>query len=291
MIPKCRIIGFRDRDMEWSGGLRDSAPGGKIHPVDPAAVANFKRILAEQEAAGRPRRSRPQPPKPRRKQLDADLARKRDELLARSRAAGNAKKKITNDKQETNMKRFDEQHIYSAHLDYVRQPTNMTVIAQLAGMSPNTLSKRFTALGLPARDRGGHFTAEETARICQVHDIQPHMVVGAPDESEHQLATAATVDLKEKPNRRPRATTAPEQNTPPAATETSAEKEAIDLPLVRPVQEPAETKNTELANKPADPDSISSQLALLQDLLAHAEAQSITVSGKLSLQLTAEINF
>lgn len=111
-----------------TGRTRDDYRGGKIHPVDPAAVARLRKIVAEQEA----RRTQP------RQKVSVVTA-----LLARQREreAAGENSMITAD--------LDYKDAARLHVEHYQKGESAQQCADRAGVSLNTVLNRWRKLGAP----------------------------------------------------------------------------------------------------------------------------------------------
>jgi len=223
-----RFVGVNDREFilrTGSGG--EDHGGGKIYPVDPAAVAHFKAVLAQQQAE--PARQRRPSPGIRRGgngRLDADLQRKVDELKERARqraAAAQAETKEL-DVTEKQVSELTETAVREAHGRF-SQGESVKTLADELGVPWQTLRGQFRRYGLPA--------GREGARKRQ------------PVRAAAKVETA-----------------------------------------VVPVQATAVA-----ADGPTSPNDLREQLGVIQELLSLAEAQSVTLRGRISVDLHAEVAF
>lgn len=264
--------------------LRDHAPtdlrmeggGGRIYSVDPDAAARLKAMIAEQEAA-QPRRRKPTGIKRASNGLDADLARRRDEVLARAaekKAAQEAEaetQKKTGDDTMRQLKMTDEE-IMAAHRRYVVEKLSLEQLTRDLPVSENTMGTYFSRLDLPIRTREGKWTIRGQARVCQLHSLTLDDVTDVVNEAEVKLkpATKKASPKADKPKiARP---------TPPTPSANGSGQETAVARYVAPVAV-------------ATGGDMGSQIAALQSFLATAQAQNVTVSGSVQIQLSAVIEF
>lgn len=234
------------RDLRTSGG------GGTIYPVDPAAVARFKEIVAKQAAE-----KRPSPTVTRRETgikrtssgLDSDLAKKvaatKARMEAKKAAAAAAESEAATEpepvkKNEEIMSEkpiktgLSDEQIRVLHGRYLAGES-MRKLAAEAGISWQRLSGIFQQEGLPGRPyltKQGH--------------------VGR--------------------NR------GPKKNQKPAVKKQET--------AVVPVQETAVATNGH-----TPPGDLREQLGMVQELLSLATAKNIRLSGKIHIELSAEVEF
>lgn len=196
--------------------LRDTVIGGKIHDVDPKAVARLKQLLATDKSRTyvKPQATAVAP------KLKGGGFNNR--LPKRSETKPEQECVMSN---KTN-KTVDSDGILACHQRYMVGIESLRVIAADIGMPWQQLQAKFKEAGLPKRN-GQPFNT------------------GGRRKSVSETETA--------------------------------------------VSDPEVTPSAPLAV--AHPAEISSQLAMLQEILENAQAQSIKVSGKLHLELVAEIQF
>lgn len=145
------------------------AVGGRIRPVDPAAVERFKRIMAEQEQeTGRPT-AKARKRRPRRPGIDPDLKRKANVHAARRRAqalAEREQKENLGGKQapetiqdetieETMMSgevEVTNEQLMACHKRYMAGVESLRVIAADVNVSWQALQAMFKEADLPKRD-------------------------------------------------------------------------------------------------------------------------------------------
>ena len=254
-----RVVGFDDREFTLHTGSDGEAGGGKIYPVDPAAVAHFKAVLAEREATKRPSARRVTGIKRASTGLDNDLQRKVNaaaERVAAKKAAAAAvggeaataeapvSVKKNEDEETMNNQKLTSEQVVALHGRYMAGE-NIRVLATEAGIPWQRLSGIFRQEGLPPRPylgKGGNVS----------HKRGP------------KSRNAAT----------PRKSPAPKTAVVPAPT------------AVVPAQETAVA-----TNGPMQTGDLRQQLTLIQELLGLAEAQSVTLHGKISVELHAEVAF
>jgi len=223
-----RVVGINQQEFDIRTGRGDQdAGGGKIHEVDPAAVAHFKAVLAAQP----PRK--PQGISSQRQgsaRVDPDIRRKANELAARARAIAIAQA-AQPDQEAKEMNVMDEQ-VHEFTEPFVRKVherfssgESVKALANELGVPWQTLRAQFRRYGLPA---------------------------GRTDVKKRKPVRAAS-----------KAETA-----------------------VVPVRETAVA-----VHAPASSGELRAQLVVIQELLTLAEAQSVTLSGKISVDLHAEVAF
>lgn len=273
--------GFIDDDVANGAAphdLRTSGGGGKIYEVDPAAVAHFKACLAQQEATVRPWQRQAPAGIKRAGRLDTDLQRKINELRERAKARADAKEAKENTAVSTS-KKMTEEELVSAHRRYVLSGLSLAAIAEDWSISSTPMRHQWQRLELPLRDRGGRFTPAELTRICEVHGLTPAEIVGNP-------ANVPDSQAPDFPAQNVRAQTSKlepvvvfRNGAPVPFAATAADDDDEQEPTATAV---ATTDGRGLT-------AVNEQLAALQSLLAMAEARSVTISGKISVQLTAEV--
>ncbi len=273
--------GFIDDDVANGAAphdLRTSGGGGRIYEVDPAAVAHFKACLAQQEATVRPwQRKQPTGIKADGR-LDADLQRRLNALRERAKARADAKEAKENTAVSTS-KKMTEEELVRAHRRYVLSGLSLAAIAEDWSITGTPMRHQWQRLELPLRDRGGRFTPAELTRICQVHGLTPAEIVGNP-------ANVPDLQAADFPAQNVRAQTSKlepvvvfRNGAPVPFASTAADDDDEHEPAATAV---ATTDGRGLT-------AVNEQLAALQSLLAMAEARSVTISGKISVQLTAEV--
>jgi len=220
-----RFVGLNDREFILRTGGDGDAGGGRIYPVDPAAVAHFKAVLAQQQAE--PTRMRRPSPGIRRGgngRLDADLQRKVNELAERARARAAAHAALEElDVAKNEAVELTETAVREAHGRF-SQGESVKALATELGVPWQTLRAQFRQYGLPAGRQG--------ARKRQ------------PVRAAAKVETAVV---------------------------------------------PAQA--TAVAASPTPPTDLREQLGVIQELLSLAEAQSVTLRGKISVELHAEVAF
>ncbi|MCB8988107.1 MAG: hypothetical protein H6661_10210 [Ardenticatenaceae bacterium] len=225
---------FPTTDDDAPRDLRTEGGGGKIYPIDPAAVAHFKAVLAQQQVeSDRKRRPSPGIRRGGNGRLDADLQRKIDELQVRARqraAAAQAETKEL-DVTEKRVNELTETAVREAHGRF-SQGESVKTLADELGVPWQTLRGQFRRYGLPA--------GREGARKRQ------------PVRAAAKVETAVV----------------PVQAT---AVATNGHAQPDDL-------------REQLA-------VIQEQLAVIQELLGLAEAKQVTLRGKISVELHAEVAF
>lgn len=184
------------------------------------------------------------------------------------------------DKQEYGMRqKMDDEELVAAHRRYVMENLTLKELAETSPMSADPLRKHFNRLGLPTRTRGSNaWASDDLARVCLVHDLQPDEVPGptggeeqevGPEVKEYQPGSVRARTPKPKAKSRPQPTAVvPVQETAvPVATNGNGHSHGAigDLAVV------------------------NEQLAALQALLSQAEAKSVIISGRIRLELTAEV--
>lgn len=257
---------FPTTDAAAPRDLRTEGGGGKIYPVDPAAWEHFKAVMAQQQ--DRPRQERKPTGIKRNGRLDADLQRKVDELRERARQKAGAQE----DSSMPRPQKMTDDEIIAAHRRYVLEFTSVLATAETTPLGETPLKKRFDKLELPVRDHSGRFSPAEIERICAVHRIEPEEILmkgSDPDPAKPAEYRVVWREGAPVPNGEqtavspgPRAVIA--NGSAPAVTMPDPHDNGID---------------------------IGEQLALLSDLLAQANAQSVTLTGRISIQLQAEVIF
>jgi len=184
-----------------------------------------------------------------------------------SRSAGSAGGEM-----ETNMSRVrvSDEEVIAVHRRYVLEHLSAEQVAKDAPLSKVPLQKRFRELNLPLRQRGSNtWSAEDLQRVCAVHNLEAADVLGEAD----MLGEAVG---------------APERavGAPTAEREPEAESRQPRPTAVVPVQETAVATNGHV-----QPDDLREQLAVIQELLGLAEAKQVTLRGKISVELHAEVAF
>ena len=277
--------GFIDDDVANGAAphdLRTSGGGGKIYEVDPAAVAHFKACLAQQEAAVRPWQRQATAGIKRAGRLDTDLQRKINELRERAKARADAKEAKESTAVSTS-KKMTEEELVRAHRRYVLSGLSLAAIAEDWSITGTPMRHQWQRLELPLRDRGGRFTPAELTRICQVHGLTPAEIVGNPANAQ-----AADAPVAPAPNVRAQTSLLEpvvvwRDGAPFPFKATAADDDDEQEPTATAV---ATTDGRGLT-------AVNEQLAALQSLLAMADARSVTItvtiSGKISGQLTAEV--
>lgn len=263
---------FPTTDAAAPRDLRTEGGGGKIYPVDPAAWEHFKAVMARQQ--DQPRRCQPKPAGIKRGgngRLDADLQRKVDELRERA-----AQKAAFQPPEENTMKpKMTNDEVLAAHRRYAVEGLSLRQAAESTSMSEPGLTGRFKRMGLPTRNRNGEWDAGDRERVCSLHGVSP-ADLGPADYG--RAAEQAKAPAKRKPSVRART---PEPQPQPEPT------------AVVPVQEtavPVATNgNGNSHGAIGDLAVVNEQLAALQALLSQAEAKSVHISGRIRLELTAEV--
>lgn len=279
--------GFVDDDVANSAAphdLRTGGGGGRIYPVDPAAVAHFKKCLAEQEAA-RPAWQRQQPTGIKGNgRLDADLQRRLNALRERAKARADARADAQEPKESaavTTSKKMTDDELIRAHRRYVLSGLSLAAVAEDLAITGTPLRHQWQRLDLPMRDRGGRFTPAEIERIGQAHGLTPAEIVGNLENAQKAPA--------------PQATDAPAANVRAQTSQlepTVIWRDGAPFPFSAKAGQAA-VMVAETAVAPAANGQglalVNEQLAALQALLARAEARSVTISGKIRVELTAEV--
>jgi len=277
------------RDLRTEGG------GGKIYPIDPAAWEHFKRVMAEQQQS-QPRRPQPKPTGIKRGgngRLDADLQERIDRLRERARQRAITETAVietaVTEPKENSMTDLIDAEILAVHRRYTLLNMSLKDAAASASVSrsANWLRKAFKAQNLPVRMRGLNvWSAEAIERICAVHQLT---IADLPVESLPDGAAQATqVFAREQsaaPPARPKRlepTVVWRAGAPVPNPVPSGEQTAVSPAPRAAVKAPAPAAIGDLA-------VVNEQLAALQALLAQAEAKSVHISGRIWVELTAEV--
>lgn len=147
-----RVRGINQQEFDIRTGRDDQdAGGGRIYEVDPAVVAHFKAVLADQP----PRKPRTTISQRRQgaSRVDPEIRRRANELAARAKALAFAQtaqpdkevKKLTVTKEETT--ELTEADVRLAHARFA-QGESVKVIASELGIPWQTLRARFRQYGL-----------------------------------------------------------------------------------------------------------------------------------------------
>jgi hypothetical protein len=156
--------------------LRDQAMGGKIHQVDPAAVARMKAILAENE------------------KKKAKTA-----VVTKQRLIGfgfnNRLPKPEAVKEQEEMKsELSNEEIIAIHRRYVLQNLAANVLADELSFSVTALIHQFDRLRLPRRARNRRWSsAADVDQVCQVHGLK---IRDIPANAMPLSSTAAEPEAK-----------------------------------------------------------------------------------------------
>ena len=172
------------------------------------------------------------------------------------------KQKMTND------------DVLAAHRRYVLEGLSLRQAAEATPMSEPGLSGRFTRMGLPIRNRNGEWDADDMDHVCDLHGITP------ADIGPAQYGRAAERWAKSLPADKPSVR---------ARTPKPTAKSRPQPTAVVPVRETAVAPAPNGHAVAGDLTAVSEQLAALQALLSQAEAKSVSISGRIRLELTAEV--
>lgn len=158
-----RFVGLsQDREFTLHTGRDGEAGGGKIYPVDPAAVAHFKAVLAQQEATKRPSSRRETGIKRASTGLDNDLQQKVNAAAARIAA----KKAAATIAEEPDKKNEDEVNPMSSQELTIEQVSAMHG-RYMAGENIRDLAAVWVIPGIPNSERPDH----PTPKPLQVFEI------------------------------------------------------------------------------------------------------------------------
>jgi hypothetical protein len=160
------LIPLREFEIKTGGEESSRAVAGRIHPVDPAAVARFKQVLADQEPTRKPRPQR----RPHRPGLDADLQQKVEEHAARARA-----RKLAEDAEQqasveepapkeiemTEKTELKDDMVCALHKRYMAGESMKLLAAEL-DMPWQTLQAEFRRCGMPKRPPIGQIEVAPT---------------------------------------------------------------------------------------------------------------------------------
>ena len=176
-------------------------------------------------------------------------------------------------------KKMTEEELVSAHRRYVLSGLSLAAIAEDWSITGTPMRHQWQRLELPLRDRGGRFTPAELTRICQVHGLTPAEIVGNPaNVPDLQAADVLGQNVRAQTSKlEPVVVFRNGAPVPFAATAADDDDE----------QEPTATAVATTDGRGLT--AVNEQLAALQSLLAMAEARSVTISGTISVQLTAEV--
>lgn len=247
--------------------LRDTTQGGKIYTPDPAAVARLRAILEDE------RQTRPTPLQSgTEKQLqpavkrggikrnaagvDTDLAERAEKLKAmREAKAAEAKE------QECDMPhkiQVTDEQLLALYRRYVLDRETLDDLSAGAPISRAAIGIRFKKMNYPCRGRGGCWQPGDIERVARVLSVPISLIPGEVGDE-----TAVSPSL-------------PVLNTEHAETAVSPTGNvASDLPAP--------------AHCGSDLAVMRDQLAALTALLETAQAKSVNISGRIRLELTAEI--
>lgn len=298
-LKQGRVLGRELRLTGEGAEDRPSYPGGRIITPDPAAVANFMRMMREEQAArpAAPQQKKAGIRRARNGRLDADLQRKVDELKARAVRPGVQKECD----EMARLSKLTDEDVLAAHRRYALLNMSLKDAAASVSRSVTPLRKAFAAQDLPCRQHGtGVWLPEDLERVCEVHQVT---IADLPVESVDWDAQAgAEVFAREHPDAElvmpaePKPQPASKRLEPTVIWRNGApvpngEQTAV---LPAPPSMPANGHVAPAANGHTaddEPLDIGEQLALLSDLLAQANAQSVKLTGRLSIELRAEVVF
>lgn len=241
------------REFELRTGA--SRGGGRIYEVDPEVVANFKAKLAEQQPARKPRRNG---------RVDVAVQKRIEAIVARAKA--NSAPVETNEPEEVcepvaETVKWTDEMVQALHGRYMAGES-VHAIGKEVGESWQGLLRRFNEAGLPRRPK-----------------MKRGKIPTAPKEAAPKKATAS-------------AAPAPELEVAKAAPKKKPVAASVGAPTVEPEAAKAivPAQATAVA-APTHPGDLRQQLIVIQDLLSLAEAQSIALRGKISVELHAEVVF
>lgn len=262
------------RDLRASGG------GGRLLPVNPEAVETFKRVMAAKAADETSRRPAPAQASP----SALALAKKLQERAAAKRVVENGSApeqeldKCTEDdvsREDVDKSKggrkplLDDEGVHEAHLRYC-----LGVEAEEASvLGSSALLKRFRRMGLPTRLGSTQgWRPEDAAEAARIHGLE--------------LAQLGKIAGQEAP--KPAKKAAPRKPAP-AKPNAKPKPQAAALAVVEVEPETAVVPNGQAnGHQPGD---LRGQLAVIQELMSLAEAQQVTLRGKISVELHAEITF
>ena len=319
-----RVVGINQREFSLrTGSDEESHGGGMIYEVDPAAVAHFKAVLASQ-----PPRKPQAISSQRQKQsgrLDADLQRKVNELAARARAKALAAAETieTVETKEFDMAEQEKPELAEAGKIY---PDDIILAAeQMMAKSPkarrwgDVLDERVVAVWRQWLDDGiGYDAIAQNNGLCPISESTVRRLVAQYPTARtsapvpYPVATAVAIELTETAVREAHGRFTRGESVKVLAVELgvpwqtlqgqfrryglAGRQEAGKSKPVRaagqvetavvPVQETAVA-----ATSPTPPTDLREQLGVIQELLGLAEAQSVTLRGKISVDLHAEVAF
>lgn len=192
--------------------------------------------------------------------------------------------------EETEMRRneLSDGDVIALHRQYVMDDRSTEEIGLQAGVSGASIGSWFRRLELPVRLRNGRWRVADVARICEVHDMQPDQVPGADKaiEPTKKVKRPAAVGA---PTVRASALAPITEATPDTGPMHDPDKKPRPAAVV-PARETAVAANSNGSSGDQAGD-LREQLDLIQELLGLAEAKQVTLRGKISVELHAEVAF
>lgn len=258
--------------------LRDTTQGGKIYTPDPAAVARLRAILEDE------RQTRPTPLQSgTEKQLqravkrggikrnaagvDTDLAERAEKLKAMREAKAAEAKTQESDMPEL---KLTDNDLLAAYRRYALEWKRVVDVAAEVGLAHQTLYHHFKRLGLPTRNAGDKWTAAQLETIREILGETPvknRILFEAGYRAENGSTQHAETAVSQP---------VPVRNTEHAETAVFPTGSVTsDLPAP--------------AHCGSDLAVMRDQLAALTALMDMAQAKRIQISGKIRLDLVAEI--
>lgn len=202
---------------------------------------------------------------------------------------------------------LSDDDVIALHRQYVLDGKSATEIGLQIGVSDASIGSWFRQLELPVRLRNGRWRVADVARVCEIHDLTldqipgadkavdkakkpPRAKVSAFDDTVIRQAVGAPVLKSAAPANQPEV-----QAAAPAETKTADNAQAMPDPdkeskprAVIPAQETAVAANGHGSDQAND---LRVQLGVIQELLSLAEAKQVTLRGKISVELHAEVAF
>jgi hypothetical protein len=241
--------------------LRDTAQGGKIYPVDPVAVANLRRILAEKGDGIQKKTAVSGPQRGIKRNaagVDTDLAERAEKLKA-LREAAEAK---TEEAVTVKASKMSEAEIWALYRRYVMEQISTAGLSKQADYSSAQIYRLFKSRNFPVRDRTGNYDKKQIARLCEVLGVRPGDVPQAGKVKKTPVLNT-------------------EQAPTPALPQ--GEENASLILHVEQASTPA------LPQGEREQEGLHEQLAALTALMEMAQAKQVSISGKIRLDLVAEI--